>query len=80
MSLPFCTQFLQFLWTPYNGVAPFIIGEISAISHAVVPLICFVTVEFHQVHQVIQQFRSPNHFGDSLNLDELHKEDTTRRT
>nr|XP_007157670.1 hypothetical protein PHAVU_002G088800g [Phaseolus vulgaris]ESW29664.1 hypothetical protein PHAVU_002G088800g [Phaseolus vulgaris] len=47
-----------FLWTPYrvDYVRRLITIEVSPIARAVVPLICFATVEFHQVDRVMRQF------------------------
>lgn len=46
-----------------------IVGEVSHISHIVVPLICFATIEIQQVVRVMQQFsfRQPVPV-DTLNL------------
>ncbi|XP_027905255.1 protein MAIN-LIKE 1-like isoform X2 [Vigna unguiculata] len=77
----------QFLWTPYrkDDVSPLINVvtnvEVSPVSRAVVPLICFATVEFHQVDRVMRQFGFRQNIPiDPLNLDQLHKEDMRGRT
>ena len=55
--------------------------EISPVSHAVVPLICFATVEIHQVDQVMHQFGFWQSIPTKpLNLDKLHKKDMRGRT
>ena len=52
------SSILQFLWTPHSrpDVVVLITAEVSQVSRAVVPLICFATVEFHQADWVMRQF------------------------
>ena len=55
--------------------------EVSPIAWMIVPLICFSTVEFHQVDKVIHQFGfRQTILSDPLNLDQLHREDMRGRT
>lgn len=76
-------QSKQFIWCPYteDDIAALIIGEVSCVCRAVVPLICFATVEFHQADRVMRQFGFRQTIPtDPLNLDQLHKEDMRGRT
>jgi len=53
-----------------------IIINVSPIIRALVPLICFLTVEFHQVDRVVRQFSwRQNIPSDRMNLDEVHRID-----
>ena len=77
------SSILQFLWTPYSkaDVIVFITDEFSPVSRVVIPLICFATVEFHQVNWVMRQFGFRQSIpSEPQNLDELHKEDMRGRT
>ena len=72
------SSILQFLWTPYSrpDVVVLITAKVSPVSRAVVPLICFATVEFHQADRVMRQFGFRQGIpSEPQNLDELHKED-----
>lgn len=66
---------MQFLWTPYRNV------EVSLVTRAFVPLICFATMELHQANHVMRQFDFPQHIPlDPLNTNKLLKEDMKGRT
>jgi len=71
------------LWTPYKAhhISRLIIIDVLDVSRVIVPLICFSTVEFHQVDRVMRQFglRQPIPL-DPLNLDDVHKDDIRGRT
>jgi len=81
LSLLLIYCFFKFLWTPYSKVAALIDIEVSPVCRAVVPLICFATVEFHQVDRVMRQFGFRQNIPTNpLNSDQLHKEDMRGRT
>jgi len=62
-------------------VSRLITMEISPMSQAVVPLICFATVELYQADRVMRQFGFRQNIpNDPLNLDQLHKEDMRGKT
>jgi len=65
---------LQFLWTPYRQahVSRMIIINVSPIIRALVSLICFATIKFHQVDRVVRQFGWRQSIpADLMNLDEV---------
>ncbi|KAF1868525.1 hypothetical protein Lal_00008334 [Lupinus albus] len=64
----------QFVWTPYTTMN--IMGPISDICRASVPLICFTTVEWHADDRVMRQFGLQQTIPqDPPNFDKLHKMD-----
>ncbi|KAF1894712.1 hypothetical protein Lal_00021004 [Lupinus albus] len=64
----------QFVWTPYTTMN--IMGSISDICRASVPLICFAIVEWHASNRVMRQFGLQQTIPqDPSNFDKLHKMD-----
>jgi len=54
--------------------------DIPIVARATIPIICFVTVEFHQADRVMRQFGlRQNILPDPINLDQVHRDDLRGR-
>ena len=57
-----------------------IVVDIPIVARAIVPIICFATVEFHQADRVMRQFGLRQNIPpDPINLDQVHRNDLRGR-
>ncbi|XP_022637904.1 protein MAIN-LIKE 1-like [Vigna radiata var. radiata] len=72
----------QFIWTPYkrDEIHQMIPVELPLTCQAIVPLICFFVVEFHQSDRVMRQFGFRQTVPQPpMSLDDIHKQDMRGR-